>query len=178
MVAARSRGHGAARRMFFRAVADMMPAFSAGLSGKMLRQGLRFVCTSARHECLPPRSRFLPAMAKTSVRRARTPHRGDAHNARLTPLHRGGKDRELSMIGSYQLCRKESRTFPQRDSICRSLVLCGKVNARALSMLRIARAEENRAVSRKACPRGCSSPLTTLCYRSISQKDFHKSFLR
>ena len=30
------------------------------------------------------RSRFLPAMAKTSVRRARTPHRGDAHNARLT----------------------------------------------------------------------------------------------
>ena len=98
MVAARSRGHGAARRMFFRAVADMVPAFSAGLSGKMLRQGLRFVCTSARHECLPPRSRFLPAMAKSSVRRARTPHRGDAHNARLTPLHRGGKDRELSIM--------------------------------------------------------------------------------
>ena len=40
----------------------------------------------------PPRSRFLPTMAKTSVRRARTPHRGDAYHARLTPLHRGGKE--------------------------------------------------------------------------------------
>ena len=38
-----------------------------------------------RKERRRQRSRFLPAMAKTSVRHARTPHRGDAHNARLTP---------------------------------------------------------------------------------------------
>ena len=38
-----------------------------------------------RKERRRQRSRFLPTMAKTSVRRARTPHRGDAHNARLTP---------------------------------------------------------------------------------------------
>ena len=33
----------------------------------------------------PPQSWLLPTMAKTSVRRARTPHRGDAYHARLTP---------------------------------------------------------------------------------------------
>ena len=44
-----------------------------------------------RKERRRQRSRFLPTMAKTSVRHARTPHRGDAHNARLTPLHRGGE---------------------------------------------------------------------------------------
>ena len=38
-----------------------------------------------RKERRRQRSRFLPTMAKTSVRRARTPHRGDAHNARPTP---------------------------------------------------------------------------------------------
>ena len=64
MVAARSRGHGAARRMFFRATADMVPLavrFSARLrtwcplflsnfSGKPLWQGLRVVCASAQGE--------------------------------------------------------------------------------------------------------------------------------
>ena len=44
-----------------------------------------------RKERRRQRSRFLPTMAKTPVRRARTPRRGDAHNARLTPLHRGGE---------------------------------------------------------------------------------------
>ena len=38
-----------------------------------------------RKERRRQRSRFLPTMAKTSVRRARTPHRGGAHNARFTP---------------------------------------------------------------------------------------------
>ena len=36
-----------------------------------------------RKEQRRQRSRFLPTMAKTSVRRARTPHRGDAYHARL-----------------------------------------------------------------------------------------------
>ena len=53
------------------------------------------------------RSRFLSTMAKTSVRRARTPHRGDAHNARLTPLHGGGKEQPRGRgwrAGAYAFC--------------------------------------------------------------------------
>ena len=38
-----------------------------------------------RKERRRQRSRFLPTMAKASVRCARTPHGGDAHNAQLTP---------------------------------------------------------------------------------------------
>ena len=60
-----------------------------------------------RKERRRQRSRFLPTMAKTSVRRARTPHRGDAHNARLTPLHRGGKEQPRGRgwrAGAYAFC--------------------------------------------------------------------------
>ena len=51
--------------------------------------GNRLPRSRRRKERRRQRPRFLPAMAKTSVRRARTPHRGDAHNARLTPPPRG-----------------------------------------------------------------------------------------
>ena len=51
-----------------------------------------------RKERRRQRSRFLTAMTKTSVRRARTPHRGDAHNVRLTPQGEafGSRARALS----------------------------------------------------------------------------------
>ena len=54
-----------------------------------------------RKERRRQRSRFLPTMAKTSVRRARTPHRGDAHNARLTPK---GKPFERSIMPQGKPC--------------------------------------------------------------------------
>ena len=70
MVAARSRGHGAARRMFFRAVADMVPAFSAGLSGKCCGKACGIMYFGvARHECLPTRGRggVAPCAAEKGV---------------------------------------------------------------------------------------------------------------
>ena len=70
-----------------------------------------------RKERRRQRSRFLPAMAKTSVRHARTPHRGDAHNAWLTPHHGEAFPSRHSAMRRSRLCPLHSvtrREIPRR----------------------------------------------------------------
>ena len=77
----------------------------------------------------------------------------------------------------YQLCRKESRAFPPRDSVCAYLRASRKSEAAACQNVAKKRRRGKPRGQAQPCPRGVP-PLTTLCHRSISQKDFYKSFLR